>query len=141
MEKKDLQVFFDGECPLCMREIRMLQRRDRSGRVDFVDISATDFSAEALGKTQSEMMARIHGRLPNGNWIEGVEVFRQLYDAVGFGALVRFSRWPGISQALDFSYSQFASQRLRLTGRCSADTCKIEAPRMMRGEPRTGPVS
>ena len=27
------EVFYDGECPLCVREIRMLRRLDRRGRI------------------------------------------------------------------------------------------------------------
>ena len=33
-------------------------------------------------------MAQIHGRLPDGTWLQGVEVFRRLYAAIGFGSLV-----------------------------------------------------
>lgn len=35
----DIEVFYDGACPLCMREIRMLQGRDRRQRIRFVDIA------------------------------------------------------------------------------------------------------
>lgn len=68
-------------------------------------------------------MSKIHGRLPNGEWIEGVEVFRKLYDAVGFGWLVPATRVPGISHALDAAYRVFAKNRLRITGRSGANTC------------------
>jgi predicted DCC family thiol-disulfide oxidoreductase YuxK len=43
----DLTLLFDGGCPLCVREVRFLQRRDRQGRLAFVDIDATDYDAEA----------------------------------------------------------------------------------------------
>ena len=91
------EVFFDGGCPLCVREINLLRRWDRPQRIRFTDINAEDFSAEAYGKTHEDLMARIQGRLPDGTWIEGVEVFRQLYSAVGFGPVVWVTRLPGIS--------------------------------------------
>jgi predicted DCC family thiol-disulfide oxidoreductase YuxK len=116
----DVQVFYDGDCPLCMREIRMLQRRDREGRITFTDIAAPDFDAVALGTTYAALMTKIQGRLPDGTWIEGVEVFRRLYAAVGFRRLVAVSRWPGIAQLLGLGYRLFAANRLRLTGRCEA---------------------
>ena len=47
----EVRVFYDGDCPLCMREIAMLQRKDKRGRIDFRDISAADFDPEATGKT------------------------------------------------------------------------------------------
>ena len=121
---KSVEVFYDGDCPLCMREIRMLQRRDRAGRIEFTDIAAPGFDARALGTDWPTLMARIHGRLPDGTWIEGVEVFRQLYAAVGLAPVVAMTRLPGISHALDLGYRLFAKNRLRLTGRCD-DSCAI----------------
>ncbi len=72
------------------------------------------------------MMARIHGRAADGSFIEGVEVFRQMYAAVGLSPLVALTRLPGITQLLDVGYRWFAKNRLRLTGRCEDGTC---APR------------
>jgi predicted DCC family thiol-disulfide oxidoreductase YuxK len=92
--------------------------------VRFTDIDAGGFSAESQGRTYEELMAGIHGRLPDGTWIQGVEVFRRLYVAAGFRRLVQISRWPLVAPLLDASYRVFARHRLRLTGRCSAVTCK-----------------
>ncbi len=123
---KTVEVFYDGDCPLCMREIRMLMRRDRASRIVFTDIAAPDFSAETYGTTYAELMARIKGRLPDGSWIEGVEVFRRLYAAIGFGWLVAITRVPGLSHLLSLGYRLFAANRLRLTGRCASDgACQV----------------
>lgn len=122
---KLVEVFFDGACPLCVREIGMIRRRDRHQRIQFTDIAAPAFSAEQLGVTQDALMARIHGRLPDGTWIEGVEVFRRLYSAVGFGPLVAVTRLPGISHLLDAGYRVFARNRLKFTGRCTAESCSL----------------
>jgi predicted DCC family thiol-disulfide oxidoreductase YuxK len=114
----DVEVFYDGACPLCMREIRMLRRRDRRARIRFTDIAAEAFDAPAVGLSWETLMNRIHGRLPDGTVIEGVEVFRRLYAAVGFRSLVALTRLPGVSHLLDLCYRLFAKNRLRLTGRC-----------------------
>jgi predicted DCC family thiol-disulfide oxidoreductase YuxK len=116
-----IEVFFDGGCPLCSREIEMLRRRDRRSAIRFTDIAAPGFDAGAVGLSLPQLMARIHGRLPDGRIIEGVEVFRRLYTAVGWGALVKVTRVPGISHLLDLAYHLFAKNRLRWTGRCSSD--------------------
>ncbi len=121
----DVEVFFDGQCPLCMREIRMLRRLDRKARIRFTDIAAPGFDATKVGMTWDALMDRIHGRLPDGTIIEGVEVFRRLYSAVGFGPLAALTRLPGIRQVLDAGYGAFAKNRLKLTGRCTADGCAI----------------
>ncbi|MBC7975804.1 MAG: DUF393 domain-containing protein [Myxococcales bacterium] len=125
-----VEVFFDGDCPLCMREIRMLQRKDHTGRIQLTNIAAPGFDATAYGTTQAELMARIRGRRADGSWIEGVEVFRQLYAAIGWRRTVAVSRLPLISHLLRAGYTLFARNRLRLTGRCAPDgTCALPAPR------------
>jgi predicted DCC family thiol-disulfide oxidoreductase YuxK len=126
----DVEVFFDGDCPLCVREIELLRRLDKqTQRIRFTDIQAAGFAPESVGLTFPELMRRIHGRLPTGELIEGTEVFRRLYAAVGFRRAVAFSRWPGVSQLLDAGYSLFAKNRLRLTGRCTEEICNVPSRR------------
>jgi predicted DCC family thiol-disulfide oxidoreductase YuxK len=119
----DIEVFFDGDCPLCLREIEMLRKLDKAGRIRFSDIQAPGFDAGSVGLTFAQLMQRIRGRLPDGELIEGTEVFRRLYGAVGFHRAVAVSRWPGVSHLLDAGYSLFAQNRLRLTGRCTDEVC------------------
>jgi predicted DCC family thiol-disulfide oxidoreductase YuxK len=120
-----VEVFYDGECPLCMREIDMLMKRDRRGRIKFTNIAEPSFDPASVGFDMATMMAKIHGRLPTGEWIEGVEVFRQLYTAIGFGPLVALSRIRGVSDLLEVGYRWFAKNRLRLTGRCVDGACAL----------------
>ncbi len=125
---KVVEVFYDGDCPLCMREIRMLTRKDRDERIQFTDIAAPTFDAEKLGTTYAALMARIQGRLADGTWIDGVEVFRQLYSAIGWTKLVAFTRWPIVRNVLSVGYRLFAANRMRLTGRCAPDgACAVPA--------------
>ena len=121
----DIEVFYDGECPLCMREIQMLRCRDHRRRIRFVDIAAEGFNASSVGVTLAALMDRIHGRLPDGTLVEGVEVFRRLYMAVGFTRLVALTRLPGIARLLELAYRVFARNRLRLTGRCVNGRCLL----------------
>lgn len=119
-----IDMFYDGDCPLCRRETRLLKRLDSKGRIDFINIAAEDFDASDVGKTQQELMAEMHGRLPDGSWVTGVEVFRRLYAAVGFGWLVAPTRLPVIRTILDLGYQVFAKYRVQLTGRCT-DKCRL----------------
>ena len=125
MMNHEVEVFYDGDCPLCLREINMLKRWDRLGRIQFTNIASPEFNPATVGKTFDELMSQIYGRLPDGTLIQGVEVFRRLYTAVGFGTLVTMTRWPGISQLLSAGYSIFAKNRLRLTGRCHNGACAV----------------
>ena len=99
----------------------MLRGGNRHGRVLFTDISRPGFFL--AGRSQADLMARIHGRLANGSFVEGVEVFRQVYAALGYQKLVAVSRWPGIRHLLDAGYAIFARNRLRWTGQCNGTAC------------------
>jgi predicted DCC family thiol-disulfide oxidoreductase YuxK len=124
-----IRVLYDGECPLCSREIRFLERRDRGrGRIQFEDIARPDFDPAIFGLDARQVMARIHGALPDGSVIEGVEVFRRAYAAVGLGWLVAPARWPGLRRLADLAYRIFARNRLRWTGResaCEEGRCEV----------------
>ncbi len=122
---KVVEVFYDGECPLCVREIGFLRRKDRADRIQFTDIAAPSFDARAYGRSQATFLARIAGRLPDGTWLDGVEVFRRLYAAIGWRRAVAVSRWPGLSHLLELGYTLFARNRLRLTGRCVDGACQV----------------
>ena len=128
----ELRVLYDAECPLCRREIEMLRRLDRGrGRIDFEDISASGFHAGKYGLDQPSVVARIHAVLPDDSVIEGVEVFRRAYSAVGLEWLVAPTRWPGLRTACDAAYRVFARNRLRWTGReasCTDGSCNVAVP-------------
>ncbi len=121
------EVFFDGSCPLCRREIALLRRLERRRRILFTDIAAAGFEPSAVSRSMDTLMGAIHGRTPDGEWVTGVEVFRRLYGTVGFGALVELTRLPGVRHALDAAYRVFAKNRLRLTGRCTDEVCAPSA--------------
>ena len=131
-EAWEIRVLYDGGCPLCMREIRALRRLDRGrGRISFEDIAAQGLDLAAYGVSYETLMSRIHGVLPDGTLIVGVEVFRRIYTAVGLGWLVAPTRWPVLRTFSEAAYRVFARNRLWLTGRektacppgrCSAPT-------------------
>ena len=112
-----IEVLYDGDCPLCSREIKFMRLMDKHDSIVATDISDPNFDASTTGIEWSDLMDRIHGRRADGVIVEGVEVFRQLYSAVGWGWLVSITRIPGIRQGLDAAYAVFARNRLRLTNR------------------------
>ena len=129
-EDWQIRVLYEGECPLCSREIRLLERMDRGrGGIDCADISAPDFDAAEYGLDQADLMARIHGVLPDGGIVEDVEVFRRAYQAVGWGWLLAPTRWPLLRGISDAAYRSFARNRLRWTRRghaCGMGACGDE---------------
>jgi predicted DCC family thiol-disulfide oxidoreductase YuxK len=113
----EITLLYDGACPLCARELAMLRRRDRRGALGAVDIAAPGFDPSVYGLDRERVMARMHGVLPDGTVVEGMEVFRRAYAAVGLGWLLAPSRWPLLGPLFDAAYGWFARNRLRWTGR------------------------
>jgi len=120
------EVFYDGDCPLCMREIQLIRWLDRRrSQVVFTDITDPDFdSVKRTGLSHGDLMAEIYGRTEAGELVRGMEVFRQLYGAVGLGLLFAPTAWRPLRPLFDAAYTAFAKHRLRLTGRCTAETCE-----------------
>uniref|UniRef100_A0A383VJS5 Thiol-disulfide oxidoreductase DCC n=1 Tax=Tetradesmus obliquus TaxID=3088 RepID=A0A383VJS5_TETOB len=81
----EIRMLYDGECSLCMKEVKFLQGRDAAaGKIDFVDIAEPSYSPEDnAGITFQAAMERIHAILPDGTIVKDIEVFRRLYEAVG----------------------------------------------------------
>jgi predicted DCC family thiol-disulfide oxidoreductase YuxK len=103
------EVFYDGDCPLCRREIQMIRRKDTQQSLVLTDISSSTF--ESKDRSLNELMREIHGRYGDGRYVTGVEVFREIYSRIGFARLVKPSRWPVIRTILNGSYSLFAKIR------------------------------
>lgn len=125
------QLFFDGDCPLCKREIDWLKKKDSQQRILFTDIAEAEFSAEHYGKNQDQLMSQIHGRMPEGDWTIGPETFRRLYGVLGWGWMVNWTAWPILRHGVDAAYWLFAKNRLRITGRwqksCSDQACDLNS--------------
>ncbi|NEQ99031.1 MAG: DUF393 domain-containing protein [Cyanothece sp. SIO2G6] len=118
-----IKLLYDGECPLCLREVNFLQRKD-AGRdlVAFVDIADPGYRAEGNGGVSFEAaMGRIHAVLPDDTVIKNVEVFRQVYTVLGIGWLYAPTKWPVLGWLIDNVYDFWADRRLAWTGRPSLE--------------------
>ncbi len=117
-----IKLLYDGECPLCMREVNFLQKRDAGrGLVAFVDIAADDYTAEANGGVDFETaMGRIHAVLPDDTVVQKVEVFRRVYEVLGLGWIYAMTKIPVVGWLANVLYDFWAERRLALTGRSMA---------------------
>jgi predicted DCC family thiol-disulfide oxidoreductase YuxK len=119
-------LLIDNACPLCRREGDLLRRLDRGrGRLRFEDISSPGFDAARHGTTLERVMGEMHGVLPDGSIVTGVEVFRRAYAAVGWGWVLAPTAWPGLRWISDRAYTIFARYRplLRRDPACQDGRC------------------
>lgn len=109
----EVTVFYDGSCPLCAREIGLLRRLDRRGRLSFEDVADAD-APVSCPIDRRELLARFHARLPSGEVVEGARAFTEAYAVVpGLGWVGFLGRWGPSRVVLDALYGLFL--RLRPT--------------------------
>jgi predicted DCC family thiol-disulfide oxidoreductase YuxK len=114
-----IKLLYDGLCPLCLREVAFLTKRDAGqGIIAFIDIADLTYQPELHGGVDfATAMGRIHAVLPDGTVLQGVEVFRRIYEALGIGWIYAATQWPVIGPLVDWTYDIWANWRLKLTGR------------------------
>jgi predicted DCC family thiol-disulfide oxidoreductase YuxK len=119
-----IKLLYDGDCPLCMREVNFLRKKDAGrGLIKFVDIADDNYAPDDNAGIDFETaMGRIHAIRADGTVIKNVEVFRQIYSVLGIGWLYAPTRWPLIGPLVDKLYDIWADLRLRVTGRPSLQT-------------------
>jgi predicted DCC family thiol-disulfide oxidoreductase YuxK len=111
--KAAADVYFDGGCPVCSREIA-LYRRMTAGHMSapvFTDVAAEP-SAPAADLTREAAMARFHVRRADGALVSGAEAFLALWRATPrFRLLGRALSVPPLPWLLERTYRGFLTLR------------------------------
>jgi predicted DCC family thiol-disulfide oxidoreductase YuxK len=99
-----LEVWFDGDCPLCRREIAVMRRLDRAGAIVFTDV-ATGRGACPIDR--AELLARFHAR-EDGVMLSGAAAFAAMWRAVpALRPLGLAARNPAVLGLLERLYRAF----------------------------------
>ena len=110
MKSDDLrvEVWYDGACPLCRREIALIRRLDRAGRIDFIDLSDPTPNCPA---DRSMLLERLHAR-ENGVLLSGAAAFAAMWRAVPMlWPLGQLARLPLALNLLEWAYRHFLRVR------------------------------
>jgi len=107
-----LTVYFDGACPVCSKEIAMYRRQPGADACAWVD--ASDCPDAALGSDLSrpQALARFHVRRADGQLVDGMRGFAELWRALPrtawLGRIAAFGPMPAL---LDAAYRMFLGLR------------------------------
>ncbi|KAG9269542.1 hypothetical protein AMEX_G16589 [Astyanax mexicanus] len=123
-----VRVLYDGECPICVKEIEVLRfvQKNRTGKVEFVDISVPEYDGGRYRGVSYEVAMKEMTVIDENDEVHrGVPAFAVMYKAVGLGWLARLISLPLIRPLMDRAYDVFARNRLRWTGReeCTTGQC------------------
>jgi predicted DCC family thiol-disulfide oxidoreductase YuxK len=106
---KNTTVIYNGECPVCSREIGVYRAR-AEGPVRFVDLNACDL--DRFGLTPDDAARRLHV-VEDGKLLAGVAAFVALWRATpGFRWLAAVVGLPGVRQVAGVVYERILAPAL-----------------------------
>ena len=112
-DARALTVWYDGGCPLCLREIAVMRRLDRAGRIGFVDLAD---GAQACPLDRRLMLERLHVR-EGGVILSGAAGFAAMWRAIPvLRPLGELARVPPVLWLMERAYRGFLRLRPRLQG-------------------------
>ena len=111
----DMIIFYDGHCPLCRAEMRHLRKHDDDNIIQYEDIQQDDFSQRYPDLNWDDLNNRIHVKLPDGTFLEGLDATHAAWKKVGKGWLYAPLRWPVVRHVADKAYLAFAKHRYKIS--------------------------
>ena len=112
---RQLTVFYDGDCPLCRREISFYRKRQGADAVCWVDVSRSCEPEVAPGLAKASALTRFHVRDNDGRLVSGGAALAALWEALpGFHTLGRLFRLRPLGWMLERVYRMFLLIRPRL---------------------------
>lgn len=123
-------LYFDSDCPICRREASWLKQRDKNNRLELSDINTISDADLPAGITRDALMRVLHARLPDGSIVTRLAAARAAYDAIGRRWMMRWTAWPFIGPVMEWCYSIFARNRIRIgtflgAARCEGGACSM----------------
>lgn len=74
----DVTVWFDSDCPMCVREIKLMRRLDKRNAIDFVSIQG----AAGCPIGTDELMKRFHAQESGEPIVSGAAAFAAMWRAI-----------------------------------------------------------
>ena len=104
-------VWYDGACPLCIREIALLERLDKNSAIEFLDLTLPGTTCPL---DRNVMLQRFHV-LENNHLYSGAAAFAATWRAIPMlRPLGIAARIPFILSLLEHGYRLFLNFRPRL---------------------------
>ena len=104
MSTKDVTVWYDSECPLCVREIALMRRLDKRGAIEFLDL----YTTSDCPVDRQLLLERFHARERGGPMVSGAKAFAAMWRAIPpLRPLGLIARFPPALWVLERLYRAF----------------------------------
>lgn len=123
-----LDVFYDTECPLCVRTKITVNHLSNSGRIKFLTVQYDAAENKYLkDKTEEQLLTDIHSVDINGNVYAGVNTYIQIMRYIWYLYPISLVlRVPGIFHFANAVYGYVAKNRTK--ERCTDENCGYDPP-------------
>ncbi|PAV26321.1 thiol-disulfide oxidoreductase [Tamilnaduibacter salinus] len=103
-------LFYDGQCPLCMKEIRLL-RRIGGNDLRLIDVHGLKDPATWPGIPLEYLLQRLHLLDGEGIYRTGLRAMVQTWSHTPLGFLFRLLLLPGVRTLAEAAYNRWAERR------------------------------
>ena len=116
-----IEVYYDGKCGLCSREIGYYKRLTPRTSIVWNDIATHPELLQGTGMSQSEALLYLRVRDEEGTIQTGLDAFLVIWRQFrGWRLLGAFAALPGVYRGVSFAYRKFADRRFKRHAHCQA---------------------
>lgn len=110
--QKPLTVIFDTKCPVCFREMKALQKREQTGKVNYAcPTSDQDLEKWTKGFSYQLAMKKIHAIDSEGKVLTGTYALSALYARTNLPLIAIWLQAPGFRSLFRVIYAIWAKTR------------------------------
>ena len=114
-------LFYDGQCPLCAKEIGTL-RKLQQGDLVFADIHAQP-NRKGMLPGREALLRRLHLLTGDGNWVIGLPANVRAWSHTPVGFFFKPLLWPGSYPLAARIYETWADKRYERKSACGS--CEV----------------
>ena len=108
------KVFYDGNCPICKKEINTYKRLSIDKNIKWYDISKDKDIPKVINKTQEDCLKILHVSDDNDNLKTAVDAFIEIWKKTSyFRHLVPLIQFPPTKLVANYFYKVYAKYRYK----------------------------
>jgi predicted DCC family thiol-disulfide oxidoreductase YuxK len=114
-----IDVFYDGKCGLCNKEITYYRRIAPDAVFNWLDIANDPAPLQQYHISQSDALRQLHVRDAKGDWHIGADAFIVIWRKLRYWwILAVLVGLPGVKQLARLIYNRFANYRFTRLAHC-----------------------
>jgi len=102
-------LFFDGRCSLCSKEIKLLTRLKKPS-LELTDIHSLKINSSGHF-TKEELLKVLHLKTAEGEWLTGLDATLAAWSHTSWGWVFKPLGWPIFKSMANYIYTRWANKR------------------------------